>query len=147
MYMCSAGLPLALQCVWFWFLCRSSALQGDQRGQHLRIPAASLGYLYRCTSPRGAEEDSRERRGNFISCHCYCLLTSVVVMPVCLGFAQEFCFWKAAHPLRCKNCVLVMTVWVFWYACSKKRGKNQLFWLHQYAVISVMRSSVEIIWP
>lgn len=60
-----------------------------------------------------------------------------VFVPLCVspvGFAVEFCFSKASQPLKCKNCMLVMTVWIFWYACSKKKPnqaktmkKNQLF--------------------
>lgn len=91
-----------------FFLYRSWSLQGDQRNQHLWIPAASLGHLHRCARPRGAEEDSRERRGDFISCPSYYLLISVVIMPLCVipvRFDAKFCFRKASCPLRCKKCV------------------------------------------
>lgn len=123
MCMCVQLGCLELHPASFWFLYRCWSLQWDQRDQHLWVPATPLGHLYRCTCPRGAEEDSRERRGNFIFCHYYCLLMSVFV-PLCVspvGFAGEFCFSKASQPLKCKNCVMLMTGWVFWYACSKKK--------------------------
>lgn len=123
----SFGLSFAatkFHCIWLHFSYRSCSLQRDQRDRHQWIPTTSLGHLFRCTCSRSAEEASGERRGNFHFCHYHCLLVSVAVMPLCLspmGSAAEFHFSEAFSPLRCKNYVLVITVWVFWYVCSKKK--------------------------